>query len=39
VAKLFNVFEPDRAYFGQKDAHQVAVIKRMVEDLNFPVEM
>jgi pantoate--beta-alanine ligase len=39
VAKLFNVFAPDRAYFGQKDAQQVAVMKRMVEDLNFPVEI
>ena len=39
VAKLFNVFEPDRAYFGQKDAQQVVVIKRMVEDLNFPIEI
>ena len=36
-AKLMNVFEPQRVYFGQKDAQQVAVIKRMVEDLNFPL--
>ena len=37
VAKLMNVFQPQRVYFGQKDAQQVAVVKRMVEDLNFPL--
>jgi len=39
VAKLLNSFLPDRAYFGQKDAQQVTVIRRMVNDLNFPVEI
>jgi pantoate--beta-alanine ligase len=38
-AKLFNIVAPDVAYFGQKDAQQVAVIKRMVSDLNFPLKV
>jgi pantoate--beta-alanine ligase len=39
VAKLFNVFQPQRTYFGQKDAQQAIVIKRMVQDLNFNIEV
>jgi len=39
VSKLFNAVQPDRAYFGQKDLQQVSVIKRMVQDLNYPIEI
>lgn len=39
VTKLLNLVQPNRAYFGQKDAQQVAIIKRLVADLNLPVEI
>jgi len=39
VAKLFHIVEPSAAFFGQKDAAQVAIIRRMVRDLKFPVEI
>ncbi len=39
VTKLFNIIQPNRAYFGQKDAQQAVVIKKMVADLNMPIEI
>ncbi len=39
VSKLFNIVKPDRAYFGQKDAQQLAIVKRMVKDLNYDIEI
>ncbi|WP_025763166.1 pantoate--beta-alanine ligase [Dyadobacter tibetensis] len=39
VSKLFHITLPDRAYFGQKDLQQVAIIKQLVEDLSFPIDL
>jgi pantoate--beta-alanine ligase len=39
VSKLFHIVAPDRAYFGQKDAQQLAVIKKMVQDLDMDLEV
>lgn len=39
LTKLFNIVKPDRAYFGQKDAQQLVIVKKMVEDLNMDVEI
>ena len=39
VSKLFNIIQPDNAYFGQKDAQQLAIVKKMAADLNFDVKV
>lgn len=39
LTKFFNIITPTRAYFGEKDAQQLAVVKKMVQDLNFPIEI
>ena len=39
VSKLFNIVTPDRAYFGQKDAQQLAIIRKLVQDLNFDIQI
>ncbi|MCY1619207.1 pantoate--beta-alanine ligase [Staphylococcus pettenkoferi] len=39
VNKLFNIIQPDRAYFGKKDAQQLAIVEKMVQDFNHPIEI
>ncbi len=39
LTKFFNIITPTRAYFGEKDAQQLAVVKKMVQDLNFPIKI
>ncbi|WP_461811254.1 pantoate--beta-alanine ligase [Faecalimonas sp.] len=39
VSKLFNIVSPDKAYFGQKDAQQLAIVRKMVQDLNFDIQI
>ena len=39
VSKMFNIIQPNRAYFGEKDAQQLRVVQKMVKDLNFPIEI
>jgi pantoate--beta-alanine ligase len=39
VGKLFNICQPDKAFFGQKDAQQAMIIEKMVQELNFPLPL